>query len=798
MIANDLRHAVRSLRKSPGFFAVGTLTLAIALGLGATTYATLDAVRHPYTPIRDVDRVYSIWMWGDGRSGNVTTWDIYTRLRDQGRFFEAISFTSSFAYAAVQAGEQLDNVLVQYAAPSLFELLDVAPIRGRAFNRDPHAVGDDGVALVTAEYWRTTLHGEPLSRATVTVQGETYAVIGVLPPGHWIRGDIWLRAPPSVFETGVGTQGMEAYVRLRRGVTPEMARRKADAIAAALTRDFGTGLRDFRIRLWPMKPPPRELETVHYALAAAALLILLIGCANLANLMLVRGTTRRRELAVRTAVGARRSALVRLLLSEAVLVAIAGAVGGALLAVWGTTLLQHQLPPEIPGIGLLVPRLSWRVFAFGVIATGVTIVLFGLLPALRASNVQVNEPLKDTAGTTTGRRQRDFHYLAIGEVALSLAVLMAGFLLIKAADSVAAYDFGYDPHRLWSATVWLGSGTPEDSLTRFADDALTRVRTTDGVLSAAMMAAIGGYTTFSDQAAGQRLGGRVYRRTYPIVSPGFLRTLGIPIVRGRDFAEGDRHGTGAVILDEAAADSLWPGDSAVGRMIKISSSWGTRVPWRPVVGIARNAVLDFQTDPDLPREPGIYILRGTDGDSLPMPRRWNIVFRTRDEGAVTALRVQHELGATLGTRRGVFVRPWIWSFDDVVTGHEFIAAIFVVFAIFALGLAVVGLYGVLAYAANERQREFGVRVALGARAPDLARLVLHDALVMVLAGTAIGAFFAMWGSRTLGTWLYDVPQTDAVALVTAEGILFVTAMLAALGPALRAMRANPLEILRST
>lgn len=798
MIARDLRHAIRSLRKSPGFFAVSTLTLAVALGLSATTYATLDAVRHPYTPIRDADRVYSVFMWGDGRSGNITTWDIYTRVRDQGRFFEATSFASYFAYGAVQAGERLDNVLVQYAAPGLFDLLGVRPIRGRAFNADPHAVGDDGAALVSAEYWRTTLHGEPLSQATLTIQGETYAVIGVLPPGHWIRGDIWLRAPPSVFETGVGTQSMTAFVRLRRAVTREMAQRQADSLTAGLTRDFGTGLRGFRIRLWPMKPPPRELETVHYALAAAALLILLIGCANLANLMLVRGTTRRRELAVRTAVGARRSALVRLLLSEAVLVAIAGAIGGALLAVWGTTVLQHQLPPEIPGIGLLVPRLSWRVFAFGVIATGVTTVLFGLMPALRASNVQVSEPLKDTAGTTTGRRQRDFHYLAIGEVALSLAVLMAGFLLIKAADRVAAYDFGYDPHRLWSAGVWLGSDTPEDSLARLADDALTRVRTTDGVLSAAMMAAIGGYTTFSDQAAGQRIGGRVFRRTYPIVSPGFLRTLGIPIARGRDFAEGDRHGTGAVILDEAAADSLWPGDSALGRMVKISSSWGTRVPWRPVVGVARNAALNFETDPDLPREPGVYILRGTDADSLPMPRQWNIVFRTGSDGAATALRVRSELSATLGTRRGVFVRPWIWSFDDVVTGHEFIAGIFVVFAIFALGLAVVGLYGVLAYAANERMREFGVRIALGARAADLGRLVLHDALVMVLAGTAVGAFFAMWGSRILGTWLYTVPQTDAASLVIAEGILFVAAMLAGLGPAFRAMRASPLEILRAT
>jgi putative ABC transport system permease protein len=791
----DLRHAVRSLRRSPGFVLVSTLTLGLALGLGVTTYAMLDAVWHPYTPVRDADRVYSVRMWGDGLSGYVRSWDQYTRLRDQGRFYEAISFMTPAWLAPAVAGGSIEDARVNYAGPGLFQLLGIKPVRGRLFSPDPLVLEDDAAVLVSADFWRDRLHGRSLDGATVTVFDRTFRVVGVLPRGAWLMGDadMWLRLAPSAMEKAPRTPGLFPVVRLPGATTLEMAQRQADSIAADLAREFGTGSFEWAYRLVSMKPEPRAIGTLHKALAMAALLILLIGCGNLANLMLVRGTTRRRELALRTAIGASRGALVRLLLAEAVLVAVVGAVAGAAFAAWGSSLLRHQLPPDIRGIGVLIPYLSWRAFAFGVAATGVTVVLFGLLPALRASDVNVSEPLKDTAGTTTERQRHEFYPLATTETALALAVLMAGLLMTKAADRIGNYPFGYDIDNLWSALVRFEDSASVGSSSRLADELLARVESTDGVQSAALVWRRVRGVAFGDDASGRRLGGRVYHNTFPIVSPQFLRTLGIEVVTGRDFAEGDRYGTGAVIVDEAAADSLWPGDSALGRMIKVGS-WRSEAPWRPVIGVARNARLGFEKDPDLQLEPGIYIVPSpgeTEAGGMAQ-----LVFRTRADSGATVLRVQQTIRSTL--RRGALALPWTREFDDVVAGHWFVAAVFVAFSFFALGLAVVGLYGVLAYTANQRRREFGVRIALGARGRDLGQLVLHDVLIMVLAGTAAGAFLAMWGSRFLGTWLYDVPQTDAVALVTAEGVLFVTAMLAALGPVLGATRVSPMEILRAT
>jgi putative ABC transport system permease protein len=788
MLGRDFRHAVRSLRRSPGFVLVSTLTLGLALGLGVTTYAMLDAVWHPYTPVRDADRVYSVRMWGGGLSERVRGWDQYARLREQGRFYEAISFAVPRSFDLALAGGTLEHTRINYAGPGLFELLGIKPIRGRLFSPDPGAMEDEGSALVSEDFWRGRLHGGPLTSATVSAGDRTYTVVGVLPRGDWLySGDVWLRAPFAL-------QTVMPFVRLRAGVTDAMAQRQADSIAAGLAQEFGTGHFPWAYRLTSMKPKPRPIGTLHKALALAALLILLIGCGNLANLMLVRGATRTRELALRTAVGASRWALVRLLLAEAVIVAVLGALVGGVLAEWGTSLLRHQVPYSIAGFGLLVPYLSWRAFWFGAAATGMTVVLFGLLPALRASNVKVNEPLKDAAGTTTGRHRRDFYFLAAGEAALALAVLMAGLLLTRAADRVAAYPFGYNIDNLW--TAWLivtSDSTSADRRSRLLDDLLARAEKTDGVVSAALVWSRTQGVAIGDDVAGRRFGGRTYSNAFPIVSPGFLRTLGIPVVRGRDFSDGDQYGTGAVIVDEAAADSLWPGDEAVGHMLKVGS-WSSSAPWRPVIGVVRNTRLGFVSDPYLQREPGVYVVPGP--SETRAPRGVQLVFRTRGDSGATVLRLRREIRSPFV--RYALVMPWTQQFDEVVSGRWFVAAVFLAFSMFALGLAVVGLYGVLAYAANQRRREFGVRIALGARAGDLGKLVLHDMLVMVLAGTAVGGFFSMWGSRFLGTWLYDVPQTDPVALVTAEAALFVVAMLAALGPVLGAMRVSPLEILRAT
>jgi predicted permease len=526
-------------------------------------------------------------------------------------------------------------------------------------------------------------------------------------------------------------------------------------------------------------------------MAGAALAVLLVACANLANLMFARGIRTRRDLAVRKALGAGKIALVGQALAEAILIAMAGCALGLVLSGWAIDILRTSLPPEVRFVGVLAPHLSWRVFAFALGATTGTLLLFGLAPAIRTSDVDVTEPLKDNAGTTTGRVRGRYSGLVIAEVALSMVLLMGAALLAKAAQHLGSYEFGFDPQDLYRVGVTLPADASRDSVTHAFDRLQERVRSLDGVQAAATMGwdVPDGLRVVADAAASGR--GRLFLRTVRTVSVDFLSTLGIAVIRGRDFTEGDRRGAGAVIVDEEAAKKLWLGEEPVGRMLKLGDASSTR-PWLPVVGVARRASFFGPGDPDLPPEPQIYVLQ-----DRPTSRRLDLVFRTGGAAGPTVVAVRREIRALLPDASVAVAVPWLRGFDAQVAARRFITGLFTLFAILALVLTAIGLYGVLAYATSRRMREFGVRIALGARPRDLLNHVMHDGLVMVLAGTGVGALLAMWTAQVLGTWLYDVNPTDVVALLIAETVLFLVAVSACLAPALQATRADPLDVLRA-
>jgi len=538
-----------------------------------------------------------------------------------------------------------------------------------------------------------------------------------------------------------------------------------------------------------------RLGDVHYAMLGAALAVLLIACANLANLMLARGLAKRREVALRLAVGASRSAVVWQMFTECVVITVAGGLVGVATSVWGIKILSTRVPQDMWWLGLVLPQLSWRVFALSALAAAGSAVMFGLIPSIRVANaVSLDEPLKDGAGTT-GRLRHRYSALAITEVALALVLLMGAGLLLKVVRRLSTYDYNFPARKLLQGWVWrpgLDSATPTQRLA-FQLSVVEGVRSVTGVADAAAASnawAPGAAMTAELTADSNRI---VITGGYPVVTPRYLRAMGLPVLQGRDFADGDLAGNGAAILNTTAAALLYPRQDPVGHMVKLGGA-ATNAPWVRIVGVCRTAVVltdsrDFST---ARADPVVYVVRAP---SVGVQTR--LVIRATGDPARLAVAVNRAL-RSLAPRGSYGVYPFLYGYDATLQSRTFLAQLFGSMGSFALMLAAIGMYGVLAYAVSRRLREFAVRLALGAQRSDLLKSVLHDGLVMTLAGTGLGAFIALRFSFLLENVLEVVYPTDVATLVVAEAVLVAVTIAACLAPAYRAMRADPIEILRAT
>jgi predicted permease len=441
------------------------------------------------------------------------------------------------------------------------------------------------------------------------------------------------------------------------------------------------------------------------------------------------------------------------------------------------------------------------VFGFVLAAVVATILLAGLAPALRAAATDPTEPMKEGSGTTTGRIRDRYNPLVVVEVALSTALLMASALFLIFVARLAAFEWQYAAKRIVTAEITTGrkQNLPDRAgVERFFDDLVARSARLPGAVAAATRRTdvVEGPTVFGEQGkSGLRW---MNLRSFSVVSPDYLRTLGVPVLDGRDFEAADRSSaTGVAIVDEAAARRLWPDmPTPVGRMIKLGKLESPG-PWLRVVGVARSMEPGPRPDYLLPPEPMIYVVIGHDR----VDRRQLLV---RGDGAggdrgraALALTVQHDLAAAAPWLGATRVAPLLEQYEQVRTQSSFMASIFGAFGAFGLALCAVGLYAVLAYTVNRRLREFAVRIALGAARRDVARLVIRDAAVMALGGVGVGAFVALWLTRSISDVLSARGYADAFALVLAEAVIFAVAFVASLGPVGRATRADPMEILRA-
>ncbi len=794
-VIRDLRYALRSLRRSPGFAAVAVLSLGVGLGLVTTMFAILDATTHPWVPYRDPDRLYTVRYWLSTTSAQFNPAWALTALRQRTHAFDAIlpygvsvlDLSRDEGYSGSE-----DRKIVVRAPAQIFAVLGVKPVRGRLLENADVGRG----ALVSEALFRQRFPGRgSLAGASLALGDQTYAIVGVMPNGgesYVLNPSVWLPLPDSLAQAP--REFGDILVKLKPGWTREGANAELNAVATYLTKTYHAERAPFAFYLWPVRNDPMRLGDIHWAMVGAALAVLLIACVNLANLTLVRGLAKRREVALRLAIGASRGAVIRQMFVECAVLTLAGAALGAAVSVWGVEILRSSVPQNLWWRGIVRPQLSWRVFGLTAFAAGAASMLFGLLPAARVARaVSLDEPLKDGAGTTARTRQRH-SALVISEVALALVLLMGAGLLIKAVHRIASYEFNFAARQLLRSGIFVPkpAGGQASDLLGTELRVVAALRAVPGVVDAAAesFARPPGLTVTAEmEGDSTRL---LTLDRVSIITPAYLRTMGLPVLAGRDFEDGDLAGDGVAVLNSVAAARLYAREPATGHMVKLGAA-SSDGPWLRVVGVCRT--LAVGPPGDLRFNPEVYVVRRPEPNQRIAKA---LIHTSREDPRITAA-VSAKL-ATLGPSVGFQVTPYLSDWEAEVRSQGFLARLFATMGAFALLLAAIGIYGVLAYTVNRRLREFAVRVALGAQRTDLWKMVLHDGMVMTLAGTALGAFVAFWAAGLLGAFLEDqqVLPTDVFVLIAAEAVLIVVASAATLGPAFRAMRADPIEILRAT
>jgi len=807
-------YSLRMLARHKRFSALAIISLGAAIALNTTMYSVLDTMIAPKLAMREPHRLYEFVFYGDFRRKIPET--------EKNRAYESLPFAegltgvtgAGFAGRYVQRGNELREARTITVLPNYFQVLGVRPSAGRLLSAVDLTTQGRPVVLSERMWKQLFADKQSFEAATISVGGELRMVVGLLPfeadfPGNFT--DVWQLPLPADVDKIV-----PSLVRVRPDVTPEHAKAELEVLRLRFAETTGerdttrVGFRFFSATQRPFKP-----WGFHFALIGSVLAVLLIACANLANLQLARGVSRARELATRAAVGATRRDIVVQLMTESAWLALGGLILGSVLTAWGMKVVDAYVPPSIAEY-MTHPQMSWRVLVFAVGVTVLCLTLMGLAPAIRVSRVDVNELLKSGAGTGRNKStRRQYGALVVVEVALALALLCSASLLMRAALSVITYDPGYDTRGLLTTFVALAA-KPGATRTRqdWSDALVQRALAVPGIANAAVnrSTAPRTHSIATEDAGGSTAEHQLPKFwSYQVVTPDFLRTMRMPITKGRDFTVGE-FAEPSIIVDERSAAFLWPGADPIGRLVKLDSA-RTAGPWLRVVGVTRRRkewfrVSLFDADVASARELGdIYVLSARDTATVTAPvsgrSRFTTVFslgvRTSGDPVHVGIALQQAL-RDAGAGYVGFPQTWEQStgIARLKDRHGFIASLFTLFGALALALAALGVYAIIAHMVAQRTREFGVRIAVGASVSDIRKLVLHEGNVLALAGIAIGLLLTAYGAGWLRAFLFDdYDRYDSRVYAVASLSLFAVAWLASYIPARRAMRINPVEALRN-
>ncbi len=802
----DIRYGARTLRKNPGFTAVAVLTLALGIGAVTAIFSVVNAVLLKPLAMETPSRVmYVQEQWRDLHGGFSV--GNFMDIRQQSSSFEKLcaSNNASFNLSTQEVPERVQG---EIATADYFATFGVQPIAGRVFSAGEDKPGSNRVVVISERLWRTHLHADPVILGqTLRVNGMPTAVIGVMPKTFdplLINSDIWVPAAFSAQQIAeYDSHYLNVMGRLKAGVPMTQAQTELNLIATRLQQLHPLDNKDRGFLLTPLAAALLgDQSLVLWLMLGAVGFVLLIACANIANLQLVRSRGRQKEIAVRVALGASPQRIVRQLLAESVVLGVVSGVVGVLLAFWGVSWIVAGGPTGVPRLGESSVDTVTLVFACG--ATLLCSIFFGLAPALRSASTRLGEAFKEGIGNSSGSRDRVRSVLVVGEVALALVLMVGAGLLLRSAFLVSHLDPGFDTTNLVVGRV----GLPDAG---YHDPAVAR-QTFERMIAAA--AALPGVESAAIVSRAPLAGGGGSNGLLPegkaidpsnlviaslrIVSAGYLSTVRIPLKAGREFTEQDKRERSMVtIINETLARTMWPGENPIGKRFACCEFGpkGRLDPvWHEVVGVVgdvRAWGLDRQIQPEF------YLPIA----QMP-PSSWDWIGRTMDLVVRTrgsAIPANELRIAVAGIAPGVPVYR-LSTMREKISGtleqSHFDTFLLAIFAATALLLSSVGIYGVLSYMVAQRTREIGIRVALGATPSHVMRDVIWDGVRLAGAGLALGLAGAIAGTRVLSSLLYGVGSTDAITFVSVSAVLIAVALFASYLPARRATKVDPVIALR--
>lgn len=801
-LLQDIRYALRVFAKQPGFTAIAMLTLALGIGANTTIFSVVNSILLKPLPYREPDRLAMVWM--DNSRINVKedwhSYPNYVDYRDNSQTFEDIAIFNNRSLNLTGDGEP-ERIVGAHGSANLFTVLGVEPLRGRTFTTEEEEQGKDLVVVLGYNLWQRRFAGDPdIVGKQISLNGVNREVIGVMPQGfNFPRKETEMWVPPGLTQQRRQARNsfwIQAIGRLKPNVTVPQAQADMATIAADIvarnpqSEGYGVNIVSYHEQI------VGNVKPALLVLLGAVAFVLLIACTNVANLLLSRAAARERETSIRMALGAGRGRLVRQFLTESALLAlISGAVGVAL-AYWGLNALIALAPRDVPRLDQI--GIDGRVLGFSLLISVVTAIVFGLVPALQASKPDLNESLKEGGrGSTTGvQGKRVRNALVIAEVAIALVLLIGAGLMIRSFLYLQQVNVGFNPDNLLTMRVQL-SGTKYRegaAAVDFYQRLLQRIEGLPGIESAGAVTDIflsqtPTSTNFSIEGRPDPPPNEMVEVPVDVATPGFFKAMGIQLIKGRFFEDRDgRDAPPVVIINEKMARQFWPDEEPLGKRLKYGDQ-SSRDTWKEVIGViadVRRTGFDHDVRPEnylpLAQEP-------TDGLAL--------VIRTASAEPEKLAGTIRAAVADIDRDQPVFeIKTMDATLGDMRAQRRLNMILFAIFAVVALLLASVGIYGIISHSVTQRTHELGVRMALGARTVDVLGLVLRQGMGLSLAGIGIGLVAAFALTRVMASLLYGVSATDPITFVALAATLALVALAASYIPARRATKIDPIVSLR--